>query len=227
LCIRNRRLALLRELSSMFLIEDANPGKIDYKIGGFRVCKAFYFQATGMSKRMFNEGVAYILGNRTTEDLQHFLTKNKSKESIPVPKKLKSHLCDASAEHVVKFLNHYFTYSVEWSPHERNVRYLHMTFKYLYKKFYVPYCEKKHIMPVTLSQFYRIRKNYCPNYKRSNTVRPGGWNHIRCDTCDSLQREIVKCEDCSEECCQKQKEFLDHCRKQDFCRSLCYCHATV
>ena len=51
LCIRNRRLAFLRELSTMFLIENANPGKIDYKIGGFCVCKAFYFQATGTSKR--------------------------------------------------------------------------------------------------------------------------------------------------------------------------------
>ena len=164
---------------------------------------------------MFNDGVSYILGNRTTEDLQNFLTKNKSKESIPTPKRLKSHLSNSTAEPVVKFLNHYLTFSVEWSPHERNVRYIHMTFKYLYKKFYVPYCERKHITPVTLEQFYRIRKNYCPNYKKSKTIRPGGWNHVRCDTCDSLQREIMKCEDGSEECCQKQKEILGHCKTQD------------
>ena len=79
---------------------------------------------------MFNDGVSYILGNRTTEDLQNFLTKNKSKESIPILKKLKSRLSNSTAEPVVKFLNHYFTFSVEWSPHERNVRYIHMTFKY-------------------------------------------------------------------------------------------------
>ena len=96
---------------------------------------------------MFNDGVSYILGNRTTEDLQNFLTKNKSKESIPTPKKLKSHFSNSTAEPVVKFLNHYLSFSVEWSPHERNVRYIHMTFKYLYKKFYVPYCERKHITP--------------------------------------------------------------------------------
>ena len=79
--IRNRTLALLRELSTMFLIGNDENGTIDYKIGGHRVCKAFYFEAT--------DGVSYILGNRTTEDLQNFLTKNKSKESIPIPKKLK------------------------------------------------------------------------------------------------------------------------------------------
>jgi hypothetical protein len=218
LCIRNRRITILRELSTMFLVGNDGIGTIDYKVGGYRVCKTFYFQATGISKRMFNDGVSYILGTRTTNDLQNFLTKNKGKESIPIPKKLKSHLSDSSAEHVVKFLTHYFTYSVEWSPHERDVRYIHMTFKYLYKKFYEPYCERKHIIPVTLQQFYRIRKHYCPNYKKSKTIRPGGWNHVRCDTCDSLQRDIMQCEEGSEECRQKQKEFLSHMTKQDCCR---------
>jgi len=47
--IRNRRLTLLRELSTMFLIGNDENGTIDYKIGGHRVCKAFYFDATRMS----------------------------------------------------------------------------------------------------------------------------------------------------------------------------------
>ena len=85
-----------------------------------------------------------------------------------------------------------------------------MTYKYLYKHFYVPYCDKRHI-----TQFYRIRKRKCPNYKKSKTIRPGGWNHVRCDTCDSLQRDIMRCEENSEECRQKQKEFLSHVTKQD------------
>ena len=151
-------------------------------------------------------------------DLESFLSKTGKKDAIPVPKKLAGHLTDSSAEHVVKFLNHYFTYSVEWSPHERDVRYIHMTYKYLYKHFYTAYCDKRHITPVSLTQFYRIRKHFCPNYKKSKTIRPGGWNHVRCDTSDSLQRDIMRFEEGSEECRHKQKEFLIYVRKQDCCR---------
>jgi hypothetical protein len=218
-CIKNRRIALLRDLNSLYLRdENHDNGSIDYKISGRRICKSFYFEATGMSVRMFNDAVAYVLGNRSSDDLEKFLNKTGKKEGIPVPKKLKSHLTDSNSQHVVKFLNNYFTFKVEWSPHERDVRYIHMTYKYLYKKFYIDYCDKKHITPVTLEQFYRIRKHYCPNFKKSKTIRPGGWNHVKCDTCDSLQRDIMRLEDESEESRQKQKEFMDHLKKQDCCR---------
>jgi len=217
--IKNRRLALLRDLNTMYLRdENHRTGIIEYKISGQRVCKSFYFEATGISTRMFNDAVSYTLGKRTSADLESFLNKTGKASTIPVPKKLKTHLSNSRSEHVVKFLNHYFTYSVEWSPHERDVRYIHMTFKYLYKHFYLAYCDKRHFTPVTLEQFYRIRKHCCPNYKKSKTIRPGGWNHVRCDTCDRLQRDIMRCEEESEECRQRQKEFLSHIKKQDCCR---------
>ena len=97
---------------------------------------------------------------------------------------------------------------------------MHMTFRHLYKTYYMAYCSKKNIVPVTLEQFYRIRKHFCPNYKKSKTIRPGGWNHIRCDTCDSLRREIMRCEEGTAECISKQQEFLKHMKKQDQCREI-------
>ena len=97
---------------------------------------------------------------------------------------------------------------------------MHMTFRHLYKTYYMAYCSKKNIVPVTLEQFYRIRKHFCPNYKKSKTIRPGGWNHIRCDTCDSLRREIMRCEEGTAECISKQQGFLKHMKKQDQCREI-------
>ena len=167
-CIKNRRLALLRDLNTMYLRDTIHDnGIIEYKISGKRVCKSFYFEATAMSTRMFNDAVSYTLGKRTSEDLESFLGKTDQKDVIPVLKKLKTHLTnDSNFEHVIKFLKHYFTFSVEWSPHSRDVRYMHMTYKYLYKHFYVPCCDKRHITPVALEQFYRIRKHKSPNIGR-------------------------------------------------------------
>ena len=81
-------------------------------------------------------------------------------------------------------------------------------------------------MPIALAAHYFllhflfdiVRKHYCPNYKKSRTIRPGGWNHVRCDTCDKLQRDIARGEDGSVECVAKQKEFLAHVKKQDVYR---------
>jgi hypothetical protein len=61
------------------------------------------------------------------------------------------------ADSCLEFLDYYFTYCVEWSPHERNIRYLHMTFTELYKSFYIPYTNSYKVPTVTKEQFYRIR----------------------------------------------------------------------
>jgi hypothetical protein len=90
--------------------------------------KSFYFEATGMSVRMFNDAVAYVLGNRSSDDSEKFLNKTGKKEGIPVPKKLKSYLTDSNSEHVVKCLKDYFTFKVEWSPHERDLRNINMIY---------------------------------------------------------------------------------------------------
>ena len=61
------------------------------------------------------------------------------------------------ADSCLEFLDYYFTFCVEWSPHERNIRYLHMTFTELYKSFYVPYTNHYNVGTVTMDQFFRIR----------------------------------------------------------------------
>jgi hypothetical protein len=48
---------------------------------------------------------------------------------------------------------------VEWSPHERNIRYLHMTFTELYKSFYIPYTNSYKVPTVTKEQFTESGEN--------------------------------------------------------------------
>ena len=99
------------------LVEDESSSTIDYKINGHRVCKAFYFEASGFSERLFNDAVAYVLGYRTSGAMANFLNREITRGTkLRIPEKLVRHCSLESAEHVVKFLNHYFTYSVEWSP---------------------------------------------------------------------------------------------------------------
>ena len=111
-----RTLSLLTELQAL-LVEDESSSTIDYKINGHRVCKAFYFEASGFSERLFNDAVAYVLGYRTSGAMANFLNREITRGTkLRIPEKLVRHCSLESAEHVVKFLNHYFTYSVEWSP---------------------------------------------------------------------------------------------------------------
>ena len=115
--ISQRTLSLLTELQAL-LVEEESSSTIDYKINGHRVCKAFYFEASGFSERMFNDAVAYVLGYRTSGAIANFLNKELVRGTkLPIPEKLLKHCSSENSEHVVKFLNHYFTYSVEWSPH--------------------------------------------------------------------------------------------------------------
>ena len=114
--IAQRTLALLTDLQAL-LLEDETSSMIDYKVNGHRVCKGFYFEASGFTERTLNDAVAYVLGYRTSVEIAKFLSKEIVRGTkFYMPKKIVKHCSPESAEHVVKFLNHYFTYSVEWSP---------------------------------------------------------------------------------------------------------------
>ena len=116
-CVIERRLVLIRDLETLY-VERAGVKLIDYRITGHEVCKDFYFEASYVSQRMFDDAVAYVLGQRTSDDMVRFFSKGSNENGIlPIPKRLIRHCSDNVAQQVVKFLNHYFTYSVEWSPH--------------------------------------------------------------------------------------------------------------
>jgi hypothetical protein len=52
------------------------------------------------------------------------------------------------------------------------------------------------------------------NYKKSVTLAKGGYNHLRCDVCDTLQRKIRGCEDEAARVLV-QDEFMEHLQKQE------------
>ena len=86
-CVANRRLTLLRDLETL-LVEEAGGKKIDYKISGRRVCEDFYFQASGVTTRMFNDCVSFAIGLRTSDDMARFLNREEIGGSkLTVPKK--------------------------------------------------------------------------------------------------------------------------------------------
>jgi hypothetical protein len=73
-CITRRRFAILQELQTLYLETDGVKS-IDYKIAGHKVCKNFFFEASAISERMFNDAVAYVLGLRTSDDMENFFAK--------------------------------------------------------------------------------------------------------------------------------------------------------
>jgi len=111
---------------------------------------------------MFRDVVEYVLNTRTSKDMAKFLQKMEGKCDADGAEEIyplyMGRWCSVyGADSCLEFLDYYFTYCVEWSPHERNVRYLHMTFTELYKSFYIPYTQEYHEPIVTIEQFFRIR----------------------------------------------------------------------
>ena len=119
--------------------------------------------ASGINSRMFRDVVEYVLKKRTSKEMVKFLERMDGKADADVTNddlfpRYMGKLCSIDgADSCLEFLDYYFTYCVEWSPHERNVRYLHMTFTELYKSFYVPYTDNYKVPVVTKQQFYLIR----------------------------------------------------------------------
>jgi hypothetical protein len=111
---------------------------------------------------MFRDVVEHVLQKRTSKDMVKFLERMEGKvdeggtEDLH-PQSMSKWCSVDGADSCLEFLDYYFTYCVEWSPHERNVRYLHMTFTELYRSFYVPYTNQYKLPTVTKNQFYRIR----------------------------------------------------------------------
>jgi len=112
---------------------------------------------------MFCDVVEYVLKKRTSKDMVKFLQKLEGKsgadnaEEEIYPKYVGKWCNVYGADSCLEFLDYYFTYCVEWSPHERNVRYLNMTFTELYKSFYVPYTIEYKEPAVNMEQFFRLR----------------------------------------------------------------------
>ena len=107
---------------------------------------------------MFRDVVEHVLKKRTSKDMVKVLERMDGKGDVDgtndelFPRYM-GKLCSIDgADCCLEFLDYYFTFCVERSPHERNVRYLHVTFTELYKSFYVPYTENYKVQIV-----YRIR----------------------------------------------------------------------
>jgi hypothetical protein len=111
---------------------------------------------------MFRDVVEHVLQKRTSKDMVKFLERMEGKvdsggtEDL-LPQYMGKWCSIDGADSCLEILDYYFTFCVEWSPHERNVRYLHMTFTELYRSFYVPYTNQYKLPTVTKNQFYRIR----------------------------------------------------------------------
>lgn len=56
-------------------------------------------------------------------------------------------------------------------PSQKNVKFIRMTWKELYKIHYKPHCRLLNIKELTLNIFTSIRKKYRPNYQRSRKIR--------------------------------------------------------
>jgi hypothetical protein len=80
------------------------------------------------------------------------------------------------------------------------------------------YCKTLETPPVSYCVFVAVRKEFRPHYKRSRRIGKTGWDHLRCEDCEKLGREIKKHPRGSAE--EKAAESLlnDHLLLQYACR---------
>lgn len=82
-------------------------------------------RASGINTRMFNDVVEYVTGKRTSKEMVKFLGRLKGEtdcnEIVNDQRCSLKHVGKWSnidgAEFCLEFLDYYFTYCVEWSPH--------------------------------------------------------------------------------------------------------------
>ena len=67
-------------------------------------------------------------------------------------------------------------------------------------------------------KIFFYRKSERRNYKRSKTLRKGGYNQVRCGECSRLQRLILSKKSNTNERDDLQSEFLAHVNKQQVYR---------
>ena len=182
------RKAVLTEklFSDSVLRRDGSGRDLIFRIGGARVCRGYYFAATGVHRKMFSECCSEVADAR--ESLKQEVCIGAAAAAVPG-------MSDAD-ETALIFLDQFFNDSTELKrkdvnsdPARPDAKTTRLTWRYIYKEFYLPFV--KHFpTSVDYNHFVAIRKKYRPNYQRDRKARSGGWTHLGCSACDAYRLKI-------------------------------------
>jgi hypothetical protein len=119
---------------------------------------------------------------------------------------------------VLDFLDTYFKTGVDIDPSNSKYRYMDLTWTSLYTTVYLDKCKELKIVPLSYAVFVAVRKEFRPHYRRSRRIGKTGWDHLRCEDCERLGREIRRHQRGSAEEKSAEKLFKDHLLLQYACR---------
>jgi hypothetical protein len=177
-----RKAALVKLLVSMTVQQDLGELEINYSISGVRVCKNFFYRATGFSKKLFNRAVSFVRFRESDEtDTDSYLKLSQK----PIFKHICGHLpsiitqptsnnCKSNNESeelnnctltVTSFLDTFFSAhtDVDHVPEEGNVKSVRLNWNRVYDE-YVEHCKSILVKPVYYPKFTTIRLVSNSNY---------------------------------------------------------------
>jgi len=164
-----RKSAFIKAIMNMTATSESGNTVVTYSIGGLNVCKNFYFRATGLSKKLFNRGIAFIISSDNDDQNQESFETLSLKpifthvcghlpfSSKNVHKSKEIEISDNQAN-VLSFLDLYFkgNVDVDHAPEESNVRYVRLNWTGVYDE-YVKHCNLVSIGVVNYAKFTSIR----------------------------------------------------------------------
>jgi len=167
-----RKSAFIKETLSMTSTNESGDIVLNYKIGGMRVCKYFYFRATGFSKKIFNRGISFIVSRLNHSNSENVMSDYDTLSTKPIF----AHICGHNANfpqkifkptelevndpqlNVISFLDLFFKAhcDVDHAPEESDVKYVRLTWNGVYDE-YLKHCNLIPIKAVPYNQFTSIR----------------------------------------------------------------------
>jgi len=168
-----RKSALIKSLASMTVLKDSGDLDINFTIAGVRVCKDFFYRATGFSKKIFNRGVSFILNRYNDEtDIDSYLNLSKKTVFFNICGHLPSFAQNNSNSsmsnepenlnnyqlHVISFLDTFVSAhtDVDHAPEEGNVMSVCLNWNKVYED-YKEHCKLILVNPVAYPLFTSIR----------------------------------------------------------------------
>ena len=168
-----RKSSLIKLLVGMTVMKESGEQEINFNITGVRVCKNFFFRATGFTQKLFNNGVSFVL-NKSNDQNDTDAYFNLSQKPIFL------HICGVmpsftrqiaensissgldednnSTLNVTSFLDTFFSAhtDVDHAPEERNVKFVRLNWNKVYED-YRNNCKLVLCNPVCYPKFASIR----------------------------------------------------------------------
>ena len=168
-----RKSALVKSLVGMTVMKDSGEKEINYNIAGVRVCKNFFYRATGFTDKLFYRAVSFVLNRPNDEiDTDSYLSLSHKPIFLHICGVMPS-LCQQTTTNststesgevndctlvVISFLDIFFAAhtDVDNAPEDGRVKYVRLNWIKVYEE-YKEHCKLVLSPPVHYPKFTSIR----------------------------------------------------------------------